>query len=74
MGLGCAGRTQEEGAWDAAGVAAPNVVIMGGGRLRLYYAGSATAGGPCEGVGIADGHVDDVFSFTRIAPAAEEDN
>jgi len=66
--------SEEEGAWDAAGVAAPNVVIMGGGRLRLYYAGSATAGGPCEGVGIADGHVDDVFSFTRIAPAAEEDN
>ena len=57
---------QDEGAWDAGGVAAPNAVIMPGGKIRLYYAGCATAGGVCQGVGVADADVEDLYSFARM--------
>jgi len=62
--------SEVEGAWDSGGVRAPCPVIMGGGKLRLYYAGQSAKSGASEGIGLAMSAEDDIFSFKRREPKA----
>ena len=54
------------GDWDGKSVGSPHLVRLGGGRgrLRLYYVGTSLDG--VSSIGCAEGHVDDLSSWTRV--------
>eukprot|EP00238_Polyblepharides_amylifera_P002136 CAMPEP_0196587670 /NCGR_PEP_ID=MMETSP1081-20130531/58212_1 /TAXON_ID=36882 /ORGANISM="Pyramimonas amylifera, Strain CCMP720" /LENGTH=347 /DNA_ID=CAMNT_0041909917 /DNA_START=349 /DNA_END=1392 /DNA_ORIENTATION=+ len=59
-------RSQVDRAWDAGTVRSPCPVLVGGGKLRLYYGGSSKVHEPSQGVGMALSDGEDMFSFTRF--------
>lgn len=58
--------------WDSKAVGSPNIVEMGGGKLRMYYSGTSKDG-TC-GIGCAEGSVDDLSKWERcevsVSPGA----
>jgi len=68
--------SEDPTAWDAGGVRSPCPVLMGGGKLQLYYSGFSAGSQSTQGIGAATCDVSDLFSFQRRESTAdvEEDD